>query len=150
MLMVDTDPVAVGRWCAVPLMSRRAESVGACPTAVLAWAGGERFSISRDGRGVLRAARRTCCWLSCGCCARPNAASVTCAVLVAKAAGSGHRSITAALGLPVSTVRAGGAASPHRRQLTDRQTPPTEIPPSNGADHTRSAYCVALSETHDF
>src|SRR5664280_2615733 len=109
MLMVDTDAVVVE--------ARLLTGELGCPSCggVLRPWGHARWRVSRREQGTVRhRPRRASCtgcakthvllsttWLS----RRGDAVSVIGAALLAKATGSGHRPIAAALGRPESTVR---------------------------------------------
>jgi len=109
MLMVDTDAVVVER-----LLLTGELCCPSCGGVLRPW-GHARWRVSRREQGTVRhRPRRANCmgcakthvllstaWLS----RRADAVSVIGAALLAKAAGSGHRPIAAALGCPASTVR---------------------------------------------
>lgn len=109
MLMVDTDSVVVER-----LLLAGELGCPSCGGVLRPW-GHARWRVSRREQAAVRhRPRRASCtgcakthvllstaWLS----RRADAVSVIGAALLAKATGSGHRPIAAALGRPESTVR---------------------------------------------
>ena len=109
MLMVDTDASVVER-----LLLAGGLACPPCGAVLRPWGHG-RWRVSRREQGAVRhRPRRASCtgcarthvllstaWLS----RRADAVSVIGAALLAKAGGAGHRSIAAALGRPVCTVR---------------------------------------------
>jgi hypothetical protein len=109
MLMVDTDAVVVER-----LLLAGGLACPPCGAVLRPWGHG-RWRVSRREQGAVRhRPRRASCtgcarthvllsavWLS----RRADSASVIGSALLAKAAGSGHRLIAAALGRPACTVR---------------------------------------------
>lgn len=109
MLMVGTDPVEVERMLLCGELS-----CPSCPGLLAPW-GYARWRSSRGAAGTVRhrPRRGRCSW--CGAThvllaqvwlvRRADAAGVIGAALEAKVGGAGHRSIAAALGRPVSTVR---------------------------------------------